>query len=160
MFLVDLSLKIFSSETTWPNKAKLYRKHLWKVLYKIFSFWPDLTKTWSPWAILVSDWLKFKKFFSSRTRKNNELLLCRNDVWKILYKISIFCANHATNMAAIGSSCLDWLIKKRIFSKTIGQINWNLVGSTYGRFCIKFPEPLVLDTAFFVTWGWHLGDIP
>jgi len=60
LFLVGRFLKIFS-ETTWANKVKFYRKHLWKVLYKISSFHPDWTKTWSLWAILVSDWLKFKK---------------------------------------------------------------------------------------------------
>ena len=56
-------------------------------------------KTWYPWAILVSDWLKLKKIFSSETGKHNELLLCMGDP----DKIAIFRADHKTNMAAIGS---------------------------------------------------------
>ena len=86
LLLVGRFLKI-SSETTWPNMSKFYRKHLWKIFYRISSFHPNWTKTWSPWTILVSDWLKFKKIFFSETRRHNELLLCRNDVWKILYHI-------------------------------------------------------------------------
>ena len=41
-WLADIS-KIFYSETTWPNRTKLYRKHLWEVLYKVSSFCPDWT---------------------------------------------------------------------------------------------------------------------
>ena len=72
-------LKIFFSVTTWVNEVKFYRKHLWNVIYKIPHFIPIGQKTWSPWAILVSDLLKCKKIFSSETRRHNELLLCRND---------------------------------------------------------------------------------
>jgi hypothetical protein len=44
LFLVGQILKIFSSETIWPNKATFHGKHLWKVLYEITPFHPDWTK--------------------------------------------------------------------------------------------------------------------
>jgi hypothetical protein len=51
---------------------------------------------------------ELKKIFSYETRRHNELLLCRNGVFEILYKISIFHADHTTNIAIIGSSCVKF----------------------------------------------------
>jgi hypothetical protein len=44
-------------------------------------------------------------------------------------------------MAAIGNFCF-WLVDFFKYSslKLLSQMNRNLVGSTYGRFCIKFPQ--------------------
>ena len=68
-------------------------------------FIPGGQKTWSPWAILVSDWLKFKKS-SLKLGGTMNCYFVGMMYWRSPFKIAIFRANHTTNMAAIGSSWL------------------------------------------------------
>jgi hypothetical protein len=42
---VIVQLKKIFSETIWPNYLKFGRKHLWKVLYKVFSNLPEMLPT-------------------------------------------------------------------------------------------------------------------
>jgi len=148
LFLVGRFLRTFS-ETAWPNKATFYRKHLWKVFYKNFLISFSLDKNMVAMVnfyFWLSEIKKIKKHFSSGTRTHNKLLLCRNDVWEIMYKISIFRSDCATYMTRIDISLfvIDQF-KQKSSLKPFGQIDWNLIESTYGRFCIKFPQSKMTD---------------
>jgi hypothetical protein len=55
---------------------------------KFLHFVPFHPQIWPPREILVSDWLLFKKIFSSKTAWQNGAKLGRKHLCKILYKAS------------------------------------------------------------------------
>ena len=75
--------KIFSSETAWPNGAKLGRKHLSKILYKTSSF-GSIRPTNMATKINSFFWLaNVIKIFSSETAWPNGAKLGRKHLCKV-----------------------------------------------------------------------------
>ena len=96
---------------------------------KVLHFVPFHQQIWPPRAILVSDWLLFKKIFSSETAWQNGAKLGRKHLCKILYKASSFGSIRPTNMAAKINSFF-WLANiKKIFSSETACPN----GAKLGR---------------------------
>jgi purine-cytosine permease-like protein len=104
---------------------------------KFLHFVPFHQQILTPRAILVSDWLLFKKIFSSETAWQNGAKLGRKHLCKILYKAS-FGSIRPTNMAA--------KIKK-IFSETTWH-RWFL-GVSLSKLCPTAP-PSIQDGCCFL----------
>ena len=131
---------------------------------KFLHFVPFHPQIWPPREILVSDWLLFKKIFSSKTAWQNGAKLGRKHLCKILYKASSFGSIRPTNMAAKINSFF-WLanVKKSSPLKQHGQMEPNLAESIYVRSkagidgpwvcpfqnCVRQPHPLFKMAAVF-----------
>jgi hypothetical protein len=67
--------------------------------------------------------------------------LVKKHLWKVLYRSYSFHFDPLTNMAATGNSCFRLVdFYKSSSLKLLGQNELKFGGSTYGRFCIKFPQ--------------------
>ena len=118
LFWLATIKKVFSSETAWPNGAKLDRKHLCQILYKVFSFrfvWPTNMAAKSNSCFWLAN---VKQIFSPETPWPNGTKLGRKNLFRILYKASSYGSIWPTNMATKSNSCFWLATVKKIPSET------------------------------------------
>ena len=84
------------------NKCKQYLNQLSDtrsgdpLVLRFPNFIPIGKKTWTPWAILVSDWLKKSSPLKLGSTMNSYFVVLY-DVWEILYKIFIHISCRSDN---------------------------------------------------------------
>jgi hypothetical protein len=130
--------KIFSSETAWPNGAKLGRKHLCKILYKASSYgsiWPTNMATKSNFFF---DWLLLNKSSPLKLLGQMEPNLAGSIYVRSSIKFLRFIPFGQQIWLPRTILVSDWLmLNKSSPLKLLGQMEPNLAGSIYVRYSIK-----------------------
>ena len=136
----------FFSETTNRIKAKLYMNVHWMVLYKLYGFCSDMKFKMAATAglslTLDPIWKHVSKRFFSETTRTVETKLPRNDHWKVLYNLKVFCSDMKFKMAATAGLSLTLDPMGKMFQnasslKPRGQLKPNCPGMIIGMFSTK-----------------------
>jgi hypothetical protein len=92
------------------------------------------------WKRGNKQYFNFGLIFSSETAWPNQLKLGWKNPWKVLYADYSFSLDSLSNMAATGNSCfwLDEFLKSSL--KSLGQMNWDLVGNISVMSSIKIAH--------------------
>jgi hypothetical protein len=106
LFLIGRFLKIFYSDTAWPNRPKLDRKHNCQWQPCLLMDQNKMSNLYRGPSIDASYQVSYhltKRF--QRKSCFNRPKLGRKHLWKVLYGKCSFRFDPLTNMAVIGNSC-------------------------------------------------------
>ena len=138
-FWLATAKTIFSSETDWPNGAKLGSKHLCNVLYKVSSF----HSVWPTNMVVKSNYC----FWLANIKKSSPLKLLGQIKPNLTGSIYVRSSIKLLHLVPFGQQTWpsraiffsDWImLSKSSPLKLLGQMKPNLAGSIYVRSSINY----------------------